>query len=314
MIQIMQKTISARTVDVLTKLPEDTGWIDLVAPTEREIRMAAEALGIEASVLSAPLDDEEQPRIEIGKDYLLIILDLPHLERDLDDTLVYQTYPLGIVLTDTAIATVSLFDTAVMRDFREGKVSDFSTGKRARFTLQIVREIAAYYLSSLRRLDDMSLSLERSLRQSMRNEELVQMLALGKSLVYFSTSLKSNQVVLRRMTRLPVFKTYEDDVDLLDDVMVEVEQAIEMADIYMNILNSTMDAFASLISNNLNVVMKVLTSVTIVLSIPTLVASLWGMNVPVPWQTDWYGFAVVIGLSLVISIIAVWYLWRKRLF
>lgn len=314
MIQIMQKTISARAVEVLTKLPEDTGWIDLVAPTEREIRMAADALGIEASVLSAPLDDEEQPRIEIGKDYLLIILDLPHLERDLDDTLVYQTYPLGIVLTDNAIATVSLFDTAVMRDFREGKVSDFSTGKRARFTLQIVREIAAYYLSSLRRLDDMSLSLERSLRQSMRNEELVQMLALGKSLVYFSTSLKSNQVVLRRMTRLPVFKTYEEDVDLLDDVMVEVEQAIEMADIYMNILNSTMDAFASLISNNLNVVMKVLTSVTIVLSIPTLVASLWGMNVPVPWQTDWYGFAVVIGLSLVISIIAVWYLWRKRLF
>lgn len=314
MLQVMQKTISSRTVDTLAILPPMGGWIDLAAPTDREVRQAADQLGVDIDVLQAPLDDEERPRVEIGKNYLLIILDLPHLERDLDDTLVYQTYPLGIVVTDAAIATVSLFDTAVMRDFRDGKVSDFSTGKRARFALQIVREIASYYLSSLRRIDDMSLSLERSLRQSQRNEELIQMLSLGKSLVYFSTSLKSNQTVLRRMTRLPMFKTYEEDSELLEDVMIEVEQAIEMAEIYMNILNSTMDAFASVISNNLNVVMKVLTSVTIVLAIPTMFASLWGMNVGVPWLGTGFGFFAVVTISLIMSGLVGYFLWRKKMF
>lgn len=313
MLQIRHKSLNSKAIELLGELPAEGGWIDLVQPTDREVQRAADMLGLPVDVLKAPLDDEEQPRIETDERYMLIILDLPHLERDLEDTLVYQTYPLGIIITANAIATVSLFDNVVVRDFREGRIGDFSTAKRGRFSLQVVREIAAYYLASLRRIDDMSLALERSLRQSMRNEELIQMLSLGKSLVYFSTSLKSNQAVLRRMMRLPVFTTYAEDADLLEDVIVETEQAIEMADIYMNILNSTMDAFASIISNNLNVVMKVLTSATIVMAVPTVFASWWGMNVPVPWGHSPWGFAAVMALSL--SVAAALGLWlRKRNF
>lgn len=314
MLQIRHKSLKTKAIELLSELPADGGWLDLSQPTDREVERAAAMLDLPIEVLKAPLDDEERPRIESDEKYMLIILDLPHLERDLEDTLVYQTYPLGIIITPNAIATVSLFDNVVMRDFREGRIGDFSTAKRGRFSLQIVREIAASYLTSLRRIDDLSLALERSLRQSMRNEELFQMLSLGKSLVYFSTSLKSNQAVLRRMMRLPVFTTYGEDAELLEDVIIETEQAIEMADIYMNILNSTMDAFASIISNNLNVVMKVLTSATIVMAVPTVFGSWWGMNVPVPLNNSPFGFAAIVALSLAVAAAVGMWLRKRNLF
>ncbi len=265
--------------------------------------------------MAAALDEEETPRLEVEPEYLLILLDVPHMEEEGDARLLYQTYPLAIIHTPTAIATVCLKDSVVLRRFEVGRVREFSTVQRSRFTLQILREVAAYYLACLRRIDRISTETENQLQRSLRNEELIRMLSLGKSLVYFSTSLKSNQTALRRMMRLDLFKQYPDDEDLLEDVLIEMEQAMEMADIYTNILNSTMDAYASVISNNLNVVMKVLTSAAIVLAVPTVIASLYGMNVTgIPLADTLGGFWWVLLLSAALSLVTGLWLRRRGMF
>lgn len=280
MIRVLRKTMNAATVTKIDQLPDDgSAWVDVVAPSEREIETVSALVDIDCEVLRAALDDEELPRIEVEDGYLMVILDVPQQERDLEDVLIYQTYPLGIIHTPRAFVTVRLHESPVLNRFIGGSYKGFSTLKRSRFTLQIVREIAAMYIGALRDIDQMSNRLELSLRKSMQNRELIQMLSLGKSLVYFSTSLKANQGVLRRMSRSKVFVGFEEDAELLEDALIETEQAMEMAEIYTNILNSTMDALASVISNNLNAVMKVLTSAAIVMAVPTIMGSWFGMNV-----------------------------------
>jgi magnesium transporter len=314
-IRIRRKTFNSTEIQELRSLPEDgSAWVDVVKPSDAELDKLAEMVAVDRDVLRAALDDEELPRLEVEEDYVMVILDVPQVERDMEDFIVYQTYPLGIIHAPRAFVTVRLYDSHVLDRFVTGGYRAFSTHKRSRFTVQIVREVAAAYVNALRSIDTASTRLEMSLRKSMQNSELIQMLSLGKSLVYFSTSLKANQGVLRRMARNALFTEYEEDAELLEDAVLETEQAMEMAEIYTNILNSTMDALASVISNNLNVVMKVLTSAAIVMAVPTVIASWYGMNViDIPLAETPGAFWIVVAISILLGMAIGWWLRRRNL-
>lgn len=294
--------------------PEKGCWVNLVAPTPEEVRRVADELSIEADFVSAALDEEESARIESESGQLLVVVDMPTVEED-NGAYVYATLPLGIVMTEDAIVTVCLRDMPLTAEFVTGKVKGFWTYKKTRFVLQLLYRNAVRFLAYLRQIERSSLRFEKEMYKSMRNKEMIQLLMIEKSLVYFSTSLKANEVVLEKLMRQELVKRYPDDEDLLEDVIIENKQAIEMCNIYSNVLSATMEAFGSLISNNLNIVMKILTSITLVISIPTLLASLWGMNVGgIPLANNPYGFWLMCGVALAMSLIAIVALMRRRMF
>ena len=291
-------------------------WIALTNPTASEIIDIADTYQIDPDHLRAPLDEEERSRIEVEDEYTLILVDIPSIEeRNGKDWFV--TIPLAIITTKDVLITVCLEETPVLTSFMDGRVRDFHTFMKTRFILQILYKNATQFLQYLRIIDKKSEVIERKLHQSQKNEELIELLELEKSLVYFTTSLRSNEVVLEKLLRIEKIKKYPEDTDLLEDVIVENKQAIEMANIYSGILSGTMDAFASVISNNLNIVMKFLATVTIVLSIPTMTASFYGMNVNshgMPFADSPYGFAIVLGLTLLLSLFVAYIFNKKDLF
>lgn len=291
-------------------------WIALTNPTASEIIDIADTYQIDPDHLRAPLDEEERSRIEVEDEYILILVDIPSIEeRNGKDWFV--TIPLAIITTKDVLITVCLEETPVLTSFMDGRVRDFHTFMKTRFILQILYKNATQFLQYLRIIDKKSEVIERKLHQSQKNEELIELLELEKSLVYFTTSLRSNEVVLEKLLRIEKIKKYPEDTDLLEDVIVENKQAIEMANIYSGILSGTMDAFASVISNNLNIVMKFLATVTIVLSIPTMIASFYGMNVNshgMPFADSPYGFAIVLGLTLLLSLFVAYIFNKKDLF
>ncbi len=281
-------------------------WINVVAPSDEEIILLSKKTGVSMEFLRASLDDEETSRIEQDGNNLLVIVDIPFTEME-DNSLTYDTYPLAIIHTEKEIITICLKNSKILTDFIEGKIRSFYTFKRSRFTFQILNRIATYYLLYLRQIDKKSLMIEKKLHKSMKNKELIQMLSLEKSLVYFSTSLKANEITLEKMLKSDLMQKYPDDNDVLEDVIIENKQAIEMASIYSDILSGTMDAFASVIANNLNIVMKVLASVTIVMSIPNMVSGLFGMNVSgIPLSGHSNGFAIILGIiTLLCAIVTI---------
>ena len=291
-------------------------WIALTNPTASEIIDIADAYQIDPDHLKAPLDEEERSRIEVEEEYTLVLVDIPSIEeRSGKDWFV--TIPLAIIMTNDVLITVCLEETPVLTSFMDGRVRDFHTFMKTRFILQILYKNATQYLQYLRIIDKKSEVIERKLHQSQKNEELIELLELEKSLVYFTTSLRSNEVVLEKLLRTEKIKKYPEDTDLLEDVIVENKQAIEMAGIYSGILSGTMDAFASVISNNLNIVMKFLATVTIVMSIPTMVASFYGMNVNsrgMPFANHPYGFVIVLGFALALSLLVAYIFNKKDLF
>ena len=291
-------------------------WIALTNPTASEIIDIADTYQIDPDHLRAPLDEEERSRIEVEDEYTLILVDIPSIEeRNGKDWFV--TIPLAIITTKDVLITVCLEETPVLTSFMDGRVRDFHTFMKTRFILQILYKNATQFLQYLRIIDKKSEVIERKLHQSQKNEELIELLELEKSLVYFTTSLRSNEVVLEKLLRIEKIKKYPEDTDLLEDVIVENKQAIEMANIYSGILSGTMDAIASVISNNLNIVMKFLATVTIVLSIPTMIASFYGMNVNshgMPFADSPYGFAIVLGLTLLLSLFVAYIFNKKDLF
>ena len=291
-------------------------WIALTNPTASEIIDIADAYQIDPDHLKAPLDEEERSRIEVEDEYTLVLVDIPSIEeRSGKDWFV--TIPLAIIMTNDVLITVCLEETPVLTSFMDGRVRDFHTFMKTRFILQILYKNATQYLQYLRIIDKKSEVIERKLHQSQKNEELIELLELEKSLVYFTTSLRSNEVVLEKLLRTEKIKKYPEDTDLLEDVIVENKQAIEMANIYSGILSGTMDAFASVISNNLNIVMKFLATVTIVMSIPTMVASFYGMNVNsrgMPFANNPYGFVIVLGFALALSLLVAYIFNKKDLF
>ena len=291
-------------------------WIALTNPTASEIIDIADAYQIDPDHLKAPLAEEERSRIEVEEEYTLVLVDIPSIEeRSGKDWFV--TIPLAIIMTNDVLITVCLEETPVLTSFMDGRVRDFHTFMKTRFILQILYKNATQYLQYLRIIDKKSEVIERKLHQSQKNEELIELLELEKSLVYFTTSLRSNEVVLEKLLRTEKIKKYPEDTDLLEDVIVENKQAIEMAGIYSGILSGTMDAFASVISNNLNIVMKFLATVTIVMSIPTMVASFYGMNVNsrgMPFANHPYGFVIVLGFALALSLLVAYIFNKKDLF
>ena len=288
-------------------------WVHLHNPTREEIDGLNARFHLDPTYLQAALDEEESARIERDGDQTLIIVDIPYIDSE-ENGVAYTTIPMGIIMVDDVIITVSTRESTIITDFTEERIRGFWTFKRTRFLLQILQRTASRYLTYLKQIDKASLFVQKRLEKDMRNQELLQMMKLEKSLVFFSTSLKGNEMVMERMMRMEMLRKYPDDSDLLEDVIIENKQAMEMCSIYRNIISSTMDAFASIISNNLNIVMKILTSLTVVLSIPTLFASLWGMNVGVPFQNNPYGFWIVIAITVVASLAAFTVLWRKKMF
>lgn len=291
-------------------------WVALSDPTASEILSISNEYGIDMEDLRAPLDEEERSRIEVEDDYTLILVDIPVIEER-NDKEWYGTIPLGIILTDTLIFTVCLEETTILTAFMDGRVRNFYTYKKTRFILQILYKNATLFLHYLRIIDKKSEVIEKNLHESQKNYELIELLELEKSLVYFTTSLRSNEVVLERLLKSESIKKYPEDTDLLEDVIIENKQAIEMANIYSGILNGMVDAFASIISNNLNIVMKFLATVTIVMSIPTMIFSAYGMNVSgagMPFANSPYGFVIVIAISLLCSIAVAIIFSKKNLF
>ncbi|OPJ61056.1 magnesium transporter CorA family protein [Clostridium oryzae] len=293
-------------------------WINIVAPTNQELSFISKKTNVPLEFLRAPLDDEETSRLETEDNNVLVIVDIPFTEME-DNSLTYDSYPLAIIHTEKEIITVCLKNSKILTDFIDGKVRSFFTFKRSRFILQILYRVATYYLLYLRQIDKKSLMFEKKLHKSMRNRELILLLSLEKSLVYFSTSLKSNEITLEKMLKLEFITRYEEDKDVLEDVIIENKQAIEMANIYSNILSGTMDAFASVISTNLNIVMKLLASVTIVMSIPNMISGLFGMNVTgIPFAVGSsafkYGFWAVCAIVVCICCITIIILNKKDMF
>jgi magnesium transporter len=288
-------------------------WVHLQNPSREEIDGLNARFKLDPTYLQAALDEEESARIERDGDQTLIIVDIPYVESD-SNGYSYTTIPMGIVMVDDVIITVSTRESTIITDFTEERIRGFWTYKRTRFLLQLLYRNASRFLAYLKQIEKASGSVQARLQATMRNQELLQMMKLEKSLVFFSTSLKSNEMVFEKMLRQDMLQKYPEDSDLLEDVIIENKQAMEMCAIYRDITSSTMDAFASIISNNLNTVMKILTSFTVVLAIPTIFASLWGMNVAVPFQQSPFGFWIVLGMAVVASVAVFWILWRKKMF
>jgi magnesium transporter len=311
MLQIYKSTDSGMiTLDKV----EDGAWINLTNPSPQEILLVSNDLNIPVDHIKAALDEEERSRIEVDEGCTIVIIDIPVPNVNLKEGGTYYTIPLGIIITENHIVTVSLKDNYVINDFIERKNKTFFTYKKTRFLLQILYKTSKLYLQYLRQIDRTSDKIESQLHKALKNQELIQLLELEKSLVYFSTSLKGNEIVLEKIQRFNPVKMYPEDTELLEDVIIENKQAIEMANIYSNILTGTMNAYASVISNNLNIVMKFLTSVTIILAIPTMVASFFGMNVGIPLAGNPHAFAIIFLMTIFFSVILALTMVKKQMF
>lgn len=288
-------------------------WINLVNPSEAEIKKVCENINIQEDFIRDALDFEEKARIDVEEDdnTILFVVDVPIIEKT-EESDAYTTMPLGmIVVRDDFFITVSLRKNQIIESFEKRKIKNFHTYKKTRFIFQILYLNSSYFLTYLKQINKETEIAEYILKNSMKNKELLKLLTLEKGLVYFTTSLKSNEIVMEKTMKGKFVKLYNEDEDILEDAIIENRQAIEMAKIYSDILNGTMDAYASIISNNLNTVMKTLTSITIVLAVPTMISSFWGMNVPLPLQNNTFGFIIMVLISLVTTLLVTWLLKKK---
>ena len=284
-------------------------WIKAVDPTPEEIQQLV-GWGIEADYINYSLDLDEMPRIERDDDYTFILIRIPHRQPDSD--IPYITIPLGILIKGNMIVTICRFDKEMFKVLANGKYRLLKTGKRYRFALYIFLETATRYLTHLREINRMTEAIEDQLQKSTRNREVLELLKYQKSLTYFATALRSNEVMMERVQRTQIFNYYEDDQDLLEDVLTENQQALQMTNIATELLSAMMDAFASIISNNLNAVMKVLAALTIIIALPGTVGTFFGMNVPLPLsETSPFSFLMVIGISIALAALAT-YIFYKR--
>lgn len=294
---------------------EEGTWICLTAPSQEEIREVAATLDIEPADVQAALDPEESARISLEDGYTVIIVDIP-LKVDGAAEGVYTTIPLGILLTQTTITTVCSVDTPVLSDFASCRVRGFSTKKKMRFVYQILYRAATMYQQELRLIDRRRQEIEKNLTGTLRDSDLMELHGLESTLVYFATSLRANSTVLDRLTRYKRLEQYPDDMELLDDVIVEIRQAIEMTGIYRDDIKGTRELFSSILDNRLNNAMKYLTSVTLLMAVPTVISGLYGMNVDIdgmPFSGSDYGFVIVCLLTLAICGIAAWVLHKKHM-
>lgn len=286
-------------------------WINTIDPTPEEMeKLTNWGMGID--YINYALDIDEMPRMERDEEYTFILLRIPIHQPESD--IPYNTVPLGIMILGNKIITVCRYESDIFKPLTNGKHRHLKTGKRYRLALYIFLETAARYLNLLREITRAIELVEDRLQRSTQNRELLELLKYQKSLTYFATALRSNEVMMERVQRTQLFNYYEEDQDLLEDVLTENQQAIQMTNINTEILSSMMDAFASIISNNLNVVLKALAALTIILNVPTIVASFYGMNVNLPGEGSPLAFLSVIGISLSLTAIATFIFYKRNWF
>ena len=317
MLNVYKTSTDSKLEEVELTKADNLSWIKLINPTEEELKQVIETTGCPSDFLAAALDENEHSRIELEDDFMLIVINVPFFVSITK----YDTIPIGIIFSNTFFITACLRENKVLDFFNAESCKKFSTRKRAHFLFTLFLKNAEQYLRYMRYINNITDELELSLRKSMKNNHLFQLFEIERSLVYFVTALKDNNIVTEKLLRLrknrniqELITIDEDDEELLEDAIIENKQAIEMVEMHNNILGGMMDAFASIISNNLNIVMKFLTSITIILAIPTMIASFWGMNVDVPFRDHPGGFIYVIIIAFVVSCISFWALWKKNLF
>ena len=290
-------------------------WVCMTAPTQEEVREVAATLDIEPADLQAALDPEESARIALEDGYTVILVDIPVKPAGQGEG-VYTTVPLGILLTQDLIITVCSVETAVLGDFAACRVRGFSTRKKMRFVYQILYRAATLYQQELRLIDRRRQSIEKNLTGTLRDSDLMELHGLESSLVYFATSLRANLTVLDRLTRYKRLEQYPDDRELLDDVIVEIRQAIEMTGIYRDDIKGTRELFSSIMDNRLNNAMKYLTSITLIMAVPTVISGLYGMNVNLdgmPFANSFWGFTIVCGIIVAVCLVSAWILHKKHM-
>ncbi len=289
-------------LEMLDKAAEGC-WISVTQPSSEEIEFLINDLGLDAGFVRSSLDEEESSHVEIEDEQTLIIVDTPVADAQKSDTTLFYTMPVGMIITDKNIITISSRENSILSEIENGAIRNMQTNMKTRFVLQCLLKITAKFMFNLKQIEKISLGLEKQLQGAPKNEEIVQLLGLEKSIVYFSTSLKANDVTLEKINRGRVIKLYEEDQDLLDDVLIEIKQAIEMASIYDSILHGMVDAFASVISNNVNTVMWRLTVITIIMAIPTIVFSFYGMNTDLPLPYTWFATLAAVVLTVIVAIV-----------
>jgi len=317
MIEILKTTDNNKLTELGINEAQNGSWFNLINPTYDEIQKVSLILNLDESFLRNSLDADERSRIEFEDDCSLIITNIPIME----DEGAYDTLPLGIIFTQRGFITVCSKKNNVIGSFNKETSVSFDTRNKTKFMLDILFRSTKYYLRYLNYIYKQSEQIEEQLRKTMKNKALFQLFEMQKSLVYFTTALKDNHIVLQKIMRLTqnakqnsLFKFSDDDIDLLEDVIIENKQALEMVEMHRNILENMMDTFASIISNNLNIVMKFLTSIAIIFAIPTMFSSFWGMNVPVPFGSNPYGFIIVGVISLSAAALAAIYFARRGMF
>lgn len=304
------KTNTTGEIEKLKKI-EPNSWINLSNPNSDEIKEVIEKTKIPESLILKVLDYEELPRIETEDKATLIVVDVPYVE-DKKSKNKYSTVPVGIITKGNYFLTVCLKETEIFNDFKHNKIKGVDTAKKTRFIIQLLLKIATFYIKYLNLINREIENKEKSLIKSTSNKELLNLMHIQKSLVYFVTSLKANDIILEKLSKGNIINMYEEDLDLLDDAMIESKQGIETANIYREILASMSDTYASIINNNLNGVMKFLAGITIVLSIPTMISSFMGMNVPMGNLSDNpFAFIIILIISILISIIIALILKKK---
>lgn len=311
MIKILKNTEQEKELKELDKI-EKGCWIDLEKPTEKEIEYVIAATGVDETLLKYALDEEETSHIDTEEDQILISINMPITEKNNKGKL-YTTMPLGIlVVRDDYIITISSskFSLIDMLTRKKTIVGEIATYKKSRFAFQLIYITAVEFLRYLTYISRDMETFEDNLTKSMSNKELLKLINYQKSMIFFNTALKTNQSVMERLRRGKFIKIYEEDEDILEDAVIENRQALEMATTYSEILNGMTDIFGTVVSNNLNNVMKLLTSITLIISIPTLIASIMGMNVTFPFDTSIYGFFGVVGVTAIVTVIVA--IWLKK--
>ena len=308
MLKVFKTDSVDKKIKKLKKITTDC-WIDLASPTMDEIDKVVQKTQVNKDLIMKMLDVEELPRVEQDNNATLVVIDTPYYEEEYE----YATYPLGIIITDNNyVITVSPKKVSILDDFKQDKVKHFRTAKKTRFLILILLRTALAYLKALKKVNKAIEQKEEVLKKSTQNKDLVDILEIEKTLVYFITSLKANDLVLEKLSKGTILPLYEGDLDLLEDAAIETKQAIEMSGIYRDILNQISDTYETIVSNNMNTAMKFLAAATIVMSIPTMISSFLGMNIPLGDITKYqYAFPIVIGISLVIALIVALILKKK---
>ena len=307
------KNINHQTVEI--ESPENGTWVNILPPLkQQEFTNLSEELDIPLDFLTDSLDIDERPRFEEEDNVKLIVIKTPTENNSFNESDAYYiTIPICIILTHNQIVTVNSFENGAIKKFLN-TFQNRHPDKKNMMVLKVIEKITQTYLEFLKEINQRRNLMEQKLYASNRNEELLELMKIQKSMVYFVTALRSNEILLLKMARTNFLGLNDEEKEFLDDLAVDMSQALEMANIYTNILSSTLDAFASIINNNMNNVLKRLTSITIILSLPALVTGIYGMNVPIPYSDSHYAFYIPILLSVGISIIISWYFMKKKWF